>query len=146
MEGVIVSTIMPAIQKIGDAAEANTGSARDRLSQQIRIAAKRMASPEMAILLRHMIASGQQHPTVLKFYYDKVVQLGVEHIKATLDYGVETGEFRAEVKGLDPLVFVGAPVYTSVWNILFNDMQPLDTDKLVDDYLQSITSGLLAKR
>ncbi len=146
MEGVIVSTVLPALQKIGDAALNDSGTARERLEQQMRIAAKRMASPEMAILLRHMISNGHQHQSVVKFYYDKVVQMGVEHIKATLEYGVKTGEFRAEVKDIDPLVFVGAPIYTSVWNTLFSDLQPLDADKLIDDYLDTVTLGLLAER
>ncbi|WP_299831690.1 TetR/AcrR family transcriptional regulator [uncultured Roseobacter sp.] len=146
MEGVIVSTILPALQKIGDAADADVGSARERLARQMRIAARRMASPEMAILLRHMISGGRQHQPVVRFYYEKVVQLGIEHIKATLDHGVKTGEFRETVKDIDPLVFVGAPIYTSVWNILFDDMQTLDADKLIDDYLDTVTFGLLAER
>ena len=109
------------------------------------IAAKRMASPEMAILLRHMISGGEQAKPIVKFYYDKVVQLGLEHIQATLDYGVKTGEFRKEVSEIDPLVFVGAPVYTGVWNILFDDMQALDDEKLIADYLDSVILGLLSK-
>ena len=145
MEGVIVSTILPALQKIGEAAEANAGSARERLARQMRIAAKRMASREMAILLRHMVAGGAQVQPIVRFYYEKVVQLGVDHIKATLDYGVETGEFRPAVRDIDPLVFVGAPIYTSVWNILFADMQTLDTDQLIDDFLDTVTQGVLAK-
>ena len=145
MEGVIVSTILPALQKIGEAADTNSSSARERLAHQMRIAAKRMASPEMAILLRHMVSSGDQHQPIVKFYYEKVVQQGIDHIKSTLDHGVETGEFRKAVKDIDPLVFVGAPIYTSVWNILFDDMKALDEDKLIDDFLDSVTFGLLEK-
>ena len=145
LEGVIVSKILPALAKMEDAAQTNSGSAKERLAQQIRIAGRRMASPEMATLLRLMISGHQHHMDVAKFYYDNVVQSGLEHIKSTLEYGVKTGEFRESAKTIDPLVLVGAQVYTGVWNVLFADMQKLDIEALTDDYLDAILGGLAAR-
>jgi len=144
LEAVILTEIMPTLQKMGEVAQSATGSAKDLLAQQLRIAARRMASQEMASLLRHMISGGSQHQQIIKLYYENVVQSGIEHIKATLDYGVETGEFRQEIKDIDPLVLVGAHIYTAVWKVLFADLQELDTDKLVDDHLELVLKGLLA--
>lgn len=144
LEAVILTEIMPTLQKMGEVAQSATGSAKDLLAQQLRIAARRMASQEMASLLWHMISGGSQHQRIIKLYYENVVQSGIEHIKATLDYGVETGEFRQEIKDIDPLVLVGAHIYTAVWKVLFADLQELDTDKLIDDHLELVLKGLLA--
>lgn len=143
LEAVILTAIMPTLQKMGQVAADSTGSARELLSQQMHIAAKRMASPEMASLLRHMISAGAQHKGLAKLYYDNVVQSGLEHVRATLRCGVESGEFRPEIEHVDPLVLVGAHVYTAVWKILFNDLQELDIEKLVDDHLELVLRGLL---
>lgn len=145
LEAVILTAIMPTLQKMGQVAEESTGTARELLSQQMHIAAKRMASPEMASLLRHMISAGAQHKGIAKLYYDKVVQSGLDHVGATLQRGVKTGEFRPEIAQIDPLVLVGAHIYTAVWKILFNDLQELDIKMLVDDHLELVLRGLLAK-
>ena len=144
LEGVVLTVIMPTLQKIGEVAETKAGSASELLKQQLRIAALRMASPEMKTLLRHMISGGPQHQGIIKLYYDNVVQRGLEHFKSTLDFGVETGEFRKEIKDIDPLILVGAHIYTAVWNILFGDLEDLDVDKLVNDHFELIQFGLLA--
>lgn len=142
LEAVILTAIMPTLQKMGQVAAESTGTARELLSQQMHIAAKRMASPEMASLLRHMISAGAQHKGIAKLYYDNVVRSGLEHVGATLRRGVEAGEFRPEIAQIDPLVLVGAHVYTAVWKILFNDMQALEIEKLVDDHLELVLRGL----
>lgn len=143
LEAVILTAIMPTLQEMGQVAAESTGTAQDLLSHQLLIAAKRMASPEMASLLRHMVSAGAHHKDIAKLYYDKVVLSGLDHVGATLRRGVETGEFRKEVKHIDPLVLVGAHVYTAIWKILFSDMQELDIERLVDDHLELVLRGLL---
>ncbi len=144
LEGVVSKEIIPTLQQIGAAGQAQEGTAKERLAQQIRIATKRMASPEMKMLLRHMISTAPQNERIATFYYENVVLKGLEHIRATLDYGVETGEFRQDAKDIDALVLVGAPVYAAVWNILFNELAEIDADRLTDDFLKIILNGLVA--
>lgn len=76
LEAVILTEVMPTLQKMGEVALSSTGSARNLLAQQLRIAARRMISQEMATLPRHMIAGGSQHQQIIKLYGDNVVQLG----------------------------------------------------------------------
>ena len=145
LEAVIRTAIMPTLQKMGQVAAESTGTARELLSLQMHIAARRMASPEMASLLRHMISAGTQHKDITKLYYDNVVQSGLEHVGATLKRGVASGEFRPEIEQIDPLVLIGAHVYTAVWKILFNDMEEIDIEKVVDDHLELMLRGLLVE-
>jgi len=144
LEGVISTAIIPALQQIGEVGMTHKGSATERLKQQIRIAVSRMASSENRTLLRHMIAGSPKHQRITQFYYDNVVLKGLEHIKATLDYGVETGEFHSKAKNIDPLVLVGAPVYIAIWNILFKDMAAIDPESLANDFLELVLDGLKA--
>ena len=142
LEGVVQDAIMPTLQQIDSAADGHEGSAKDLLKHQIRIAAMRMASPEMKTLLRHMISGGPTHQRLIEFYYQKVVRRGVELFRRTLDYGVETGEFRPQARNIDPLVLVGAHVYAAVWNILFDELDVLEIDKLVEDHVEVVLNGL----
>ena len=145
LEGVVETAIIPTLQQIGEAAQSNSGSARDLLVQQMQIAAARMASPEMKMLLRLMISGASEHSGIVDFYYNSVVQSGLKHFKTTLDQGVKNGEFRLEVRDIDPLVLVGAPIYTAVWNILFDEKQAIDAEQLVNDHLEIILNGVLTE-
>ncbi|MEL6505293.1 MAG: TetR/AcrR family transcriptional regulator [Pseudomonadota bacterium] len=142
MQGVIETSIVPSLRRIGEAADAHDGSAGELLKNQIRIAAQRMASQEMKMLLRHMISNGSQSPKIVSAYYENVLKKGMELFGQTVKRGVETGEFRKEVAGVDPLVLVGSPVYLAVWKILFEDISPIDVDALVDDHLEVVLNGL----
>ena len=146
MEGVVEAAILPTLQRIGEAAEAHNGTAGELLTQQMRIAARRMASPEMKTLLRHMISGGSQHQQIIANYYEHVVRTGVDLFRQTLRMGVESGEFRSEALKIDPLVLVGSNVYAAVWNNLFADRSALDIERLVDDQLELIMRGLLVSR
>ena len=145
LEGVIETAIIPTLKQIGEVAQSHSGSARDLLELQMKIAAMRMASPEMKMLLRHMISDGSKHKSIVDFYYNNVVQKGLQHFKATLDQGVAHGEFRIEARQIDPLVLVGAPIYIAVWNILFEEKKPIDAEKLIHDHLEIVLNGLLKK-
>jgi len=143
LEGVIESVIMPTLTVVKQTATDHSGSARELLENQIRITARRMASPEMRTILRHMISGGSKHERIVKFYFENVINNGRQLFGSTLKYGVERGEFKATAAEIDPLVIFGANVYAAVWKILFDDLSPIDIDKLVDDQLTFVIPGLL---
>ncbi|AUQ75735.1 TetR/AcrR family transcriptional regulator [Phaeobacter piscinae] len=145
LEGVIQTAILPALEQIGGAAKAHTGNAQELLEHHIRIIAARQASPEMKMLIRLMISAPEQHAQLIKFFHTHVVQEGLELIRSTLRTGVESGEFRPDVADMDPLVLVGSHVYAPVWHNLFQEEGPLDIERLVEDNLKMVMSGLLVR-
>ena len=48
LEAVNLIEVMPTLRKMGEVAQSSTGSARNLLAQQLRIAARRIVSQEMA--------------------------------------------------------------------------------------------------
>ena len=145
LEGVVQTAILPALEQIGGVARAHTGSAQELLEHHIRAIAARQASPEMKMLLRLMISAPEQHAQLIKFFHAHVVEEGLELIRSTLRKGVESGEFRQDVADMDPLVLVGSHVFAPVWHNLFQEKGPLDIDRLVEDNLKMIMSGLLVR-
>lgn len=145
LEGVIQSAILPALEEIGSISRANSGSAQDLLEHHIRVIAARQASPEMKMLIRLMISAPEQHRPIIEFFHAHVVREGLELIRTTLKKGVDSGEFRLEVADMDPLVLVGSHVYAAVWHNLFEDDGPLEMDRLVEDNLKIVMSGLLVR-
>lgn len=146
LEGVITKEIIPSLQQIGQVGQLQSGTAKERLAEQVRITSKRMASPEMKILLQQMISSAPKHGHIATFYYENVIKKGLEHFRATLDYGVQTGEFDRRASDIDALTLVGSSVYAAVWNILFQSIKEVDAEKLAEEFLETILHGLSAER
>ena len=142
LEGVIDDAILPTLRRVDAEAKNEAGSASDRLAGQLKIVAKRMASTEMKILLRTMISGGAKHQRIIDYYHKNVLQNGVALIKKTLEFGVERGEFSESCLDIDPVILVGANVYTSVWKILFEDLSPLESEKVVQDTINVFLKGL----
>ena len=145
LEGVIQTAILPALEQVGSVAKTHSGSAQELLEHHVRTIAARQASPEMKMLIRLMISSPAQHAQLIKFFHTHVVQEGLELIRSTLRKGVESGEFRPDVADMDPLILVGSHVYAPVWHNLFQDQGPLDIDRLVEENLKVVMSGLLVR-
>ena len=135
LEGVIETAIIPTLRVIEETATTHDGTAEERLVNQIRITARRIASPEMKILVRYMMSGASGHERVTKFYYDNVIQNGRKLFKETLLYGVERGEFKEAAANIDPLVLFGANIYMVVWKNLFDKFSSIDIEKLVNDQL-----------
>ncbi len=143
LEGVIQSSIIPTLKKVGETAEIPNGSAEEILIDQMQIISQRMVSPQMRTLLRHMISGGpKQQGRLIRFYFDNVVQPAMDLIGETLKKGVKSGEFREEAAEYDPLVLVGAQIYTTVWKILFEEIAPIDEKSLADDLTNISLRGL----
>ena len=91
-----------------------------------------------------MISGGpKQQGRLIRFYFANVVQPAIELIGQTLKNGVESGEFREEAGKIDPLVLVGAQIYTTVWKILFEEIAPIDETSLSADLTEISLRGLL---
>ena len=142
LEGVIQSAIIPTLQAADGTAESHDGSASDLLKKQMQIMANRMVSPEMRMLLRYMMSGHtEQHKRIIAFYFKNVIQKGIELLGETIQQGVESGEFRPELRSIDPLVLLGSQIYTTVWKTLFEGLSPIDTDQLNHDLLELLLRG-----
>lgn len=143
LEGVISSAVIPSLQQVSDTLDTYQGSARDLLAEQIRIIARRQASPEMKMLIRIILSAPEQHRSVIEFFHQNVIKEGLTLVQKTLRLGVESGEFKEEVANMDPIIFVGAHAYLAVWSNLFEDESALDVTALIDNYMGAVFNGII---
>jgi len=143
MEGVIQSAIIPTLQAADDTAQLHQGTATELLTKQLEIMGKRMASPEMKMLLRYMMSGNtEQHRKVVEFYFQNVIQTGLSLLRSTIQQGVENGEFKKDALDVDPLALLGAQIYTTVWKSLFDELAPIDAVRLGEDFTRVVLEGL----
>lgn len=142
LEGVIEAVVKPAIVQVEEAAEDQSSSAAERLTRQVRAIGDRLGKGPMKTVLRLMISEGHRHDSLRRFYYREIVNPGMEAIRRCLAEGAASGEFRPEAAGLHPQVFAGVPLMAAIWRMLFDDLEPLDFERLLQDHLGTTLAGL----
>lgn len=141
-KGVIQAVVKPAVERLRRASEEPDRSASERLCAQIDIISNHLARGQMKTVLRLMIAEGPRHDEVRRFYYQEIVAPGMKAIRKCLVDGEASGEFRRGAGALEPQIFAGVPVMAAVWQILFNDLDRLDIDRLLKSHLANSLAGL----
>ncbi len=142
LEGVVREVISPEINEVERTARDSQLSPGERLRRQIEIVGSRLGSGDMKIILRLMIGEGTKHDELRKFYYHEVVERGMAAISQCLADGAKTGEFIKAASKIEPQVFAGTPLLIAVWGILFDDLAPLDVNKLLKSHCDQLLKGL----
>lgn len=69
----------------------------------------------------------------------------MDALRRCLAEGEASGEFRPGSARLQPQMFAGAPLMSAIWRMLFEDLEPLDIDRLLSDHLDTILDALKAR-
>ena len=105
---------------------------------------KTLPGSPVAVVIRLLIAEGQQHPDLVDYYWDNVVARGLAALTTIVERGVERGEFRdTDVTRLPQLVLAPVMVFV-IWRILFARHE-LDTDRLIETQIDMLLTYIKAR-
>jgi hypothetical protein len=62
-----------------------------------------------------------------------------------LRYGVERGEFAPTTAVDYPQAIIGPAMVGEIWKMLFDDIEPIDLERLCDAHLDIVLRGLLSR-
>jgi AcrR family transcriptional regulator len=103
---------------------------------------KSLPDSPVRIVLRLMIAEGSRHPDLIAFYWENVVEPGLDALRLLIGKGVANGEFRPTAVEKFPQLLISPVVLSIVWKILFdkrsNGAPALDANKLIDAHIDAM--------
>ncbi|GAA3556717.1 TetR/AcrR family transcriptional regulator [Marinobacter xestospongiae] len=141
-QGMVRDVVGPALDSVRQAATLASRPPTERLEQLVRSLGRFLGTGDFRTILRLMIAEGPKHENLRQFYYSNIVEPGTAAIRQCLQDGEASGEFRQGSGQVAPQVLAGAPMIAAIWQILFADYAPLDTERLLDDHLKTVLGGL----
>ena len=97
----------------------------------------------VAVVIRLLLAEGSRHPDLVDFYFENVVQRGLDAITHFVERGVERGEFRDSAVNELPQLFLAPMMLSMIWRLLFTQ-RSLDTDKLMETQIDMILGYIKA--
>lgn len=141
-EGMVRHFILPNVEKAEQLSLLQDMSAEDQLKLFMKIGYTQITKPTTRKITRLIIAEGLRFPHLIEFYYENAIKRAKTAMSFILEQGRQKGEFRDLGAPLCPQVIVGPILLGSLWKLLFEDLEPLDLDKLYNQHIDIMMSGL----
>jgi AcrR family transcriptional regulator len=143
-EEVMKSYITPVVDQVVKVSAEPRGTAPEMLRAQLETIYSQAVATDRRKLMRLLVAEGPRFPHLTALYYQEVVSRLIGALTRTIDYGVETGEFRNRGFAAFPQLLMGPALAGALWKILFEDRHPLDLDALCEAHIGMLLSALRA--
>lgn len=139
---VVSHIVDPFLRDAFSLAQTHDRPAKELLKQQLRMMMSRVTDGDMKTILKLIISLGGKQKKLSQFYFDNVYAPSMKALEQLLSYGVHTGEFRADAALMAPHVLAGPAFLVGVRDIIFKDLDKTTSQKIVEDHIQVIISGL----
>jgi AcrR family transcriptional regulator len=99
-------------------------------------------SPKARSMLRLLIAESHRFPQLADVYLREVIGPGMAALRALVEKGVASGEFRKTKITEFPEILVSPALLAVVWTLVLGAGQPLDLDAYMEAHLELLLHGL----
>ncbi|MDJ0979687.1 MAG: TetR/AcrR family transcriptional regulator [Erythrobacter sp.] len=141
-KAVLRETMLPVLEEVEGMVFEPNASAADRLRAQFEFFYSRVMKEERRQVMRLVIAEGPNFPEVKEFYFNTILLRALTAIRATIDFGIERGEFRKPEGEFYTKAVMGSAILASVWKTVFDDFLPLDTEAFAQTHIDLVLNGL----
>lgn len=141
-EAVLKSLIAPVLDQVETLVDDWPGSNRDLLKTVLTRMYGHVIGSDYPAVVRVMLAEGPGYPHLFEVYHREVVARGQGILGRILERGVAEGEFRDGPAARMPLSVIGPAIAALIWQITFQPIQPIETDRFLEAHLDLLLNGL----
>lgn len=138
----IRTRILPVVHQMRDLSEQFDGSAEELLRFQIGNFYRRVIGSDRIQILRLMLAEGSRFPDIAQYYFENVIQVGMQTLRRTVELGIESGEFRRPASDLYPLSIAGPALMTGILRVVFDQHQKISLEQAFESHLDMVLHAL----
>jgi AcrR family transcriptional regulator len=126
--------------------ESHQGSTADLLRTQFSFMYQHILEDDRRReVVRMLIADAPRFPELADRYHDEILQPCLEMLRATIQRGMDSGEFRQSSIINAPQIVIAPIALVDLWMMMFADRKPLDLKAYFEAHLDLVLNGLLAK-
>jgi AcrR family transcriptional regulator len=104
---------------------------------------KQVPGSPITVVIRLLLSEGPRHPELVDYYFENVVNRGLQAITGFVERGVERGEFRSTAVDELPQIVLAPMMLSMIWKLLFAK-RALDTDQLMETQIDMILAYIKA--
>jgi AcrR family transcriptional regulator len=122
------------------------GSTKDMLRLLIGTIYKNLVNSDAKELIRIVIAESENFPFLAEMHYAATVSKGNAMLKRIVARGIERGEFRDGAYARTPIVIFGPAIMATIWSLVFQRIEPLSMDAVLDAHVDLVMNGISRER
>lgn len=142
LRAAVEQIVLPKVNSMSSIAAEQQGSATEILRRLLTVLSDNWNRPNMKVLLRILIAEGQKHDDLRRFYWETIVNPGIQTVQNVLAYGVQQQEFRDGIQKISPQTIIGSLFMGTIWQMMFANISDIDQQKLIDDQMDMLLNGI----
>lgn len=105
--------------------------------------AAQILKPDTLVMFKILLTEGNQFPDLMRRYHATVLQSLRQTLKQILANGVTRGEIRPEILDFDEKLIIAPVVLAAMWQLTFQQIDPIDVPRFVNDQVTILTRGIL---
>lgn len=140
----VQSRAIPVLGELDGFVEAFHGSTRDLLHLLLRTVYARLVDTDLKVLMRIIIAEGQNFPGLTAVYHREVISRGQALLARIVARGVSRGEITPSPVSDLPIVIMAPAIMSAIWKMTFDVHEPIATDRFIEAHFTLLDRGLLA--
>ncbi|PWE57353.1 TetR/AcrR family transcriptional regulator [Metarhizobium album] len=136
--GLVAGLASPVLAEIGAVAIRDGLTGRQAVTLLYDTFVRLVLRTERRHLIRLIISEGPAFPAIAEIYHRDVISVGLKALQQVLSRAAERGELRAPAVAAVPQIVASPLILSIVWGSLFERLEPLDTKKLFDAFLDTL--------
>jgi AcrR family transcriptional regulator len=121
------------------------GTTRELLTLVFRMAHEQLVNSNLRVLMRVIIAEGENFPALTEHYYTESVAKGRALMGRIIARGVARGEVRQGAAADLPLVIMAPAIMAAVWRMTFDKHAPIPAEAFLAAHLDLVFDGVLKR-
>lgn len=143
-EAVVRDAFAPVLERMSGAMALPDMSCRALVELMIRTMYVQMVATERREILRLLVAEAKRFPDLVSFYHREAISRGKAIAAEILRRGIASGEFRDCPATRYPEVIIGPAILAAVWKLVFELVEPMDLDRMVEAHLDLVLGSIVA--
>lgn len=136
--GLVAGLASPVLAEIGALAVRDGLTGRQAVTLLYDTFVRLVLGTDRRHLIRLIISEGPTFPAIAEIYHRDVISIGLKALQQVLARAAERGELRAPAVAEVPQIIASPLILSIVWGALFERLEPLDTKKLFDAFLDTL--------
>ncbi len=147
LEGLVRRAISPIPDQAGAAIAAFPGTVRQTLEMFVTMVVTRISDPKIIAIPIMVMRESTTHPELANMYRTEVLEKGLPIVKAIIQKGVDSGEFRTVDPEMTARSLIGPVLVHLILSHVFGvgDSGPDGMKKLMTSHLDILMNGLEAR-
>ena len=144
-EAAIRGTVEQTIDEATHLAQGHEGDFRTVFASVLDLVYQRLVSGQASIILKVLVAEGQDMPDLIVFYRTKILSKGEQLIQGLIARGVSNGELSPDCLEYDVRILVAPAIFAGLWRNVFDKIDPLDIEAFKQMHIRLICDALLSR-